>query len=190
MTPTETVDWDKRYREGFYDGATEPHPLLHQFWGTIPPGPVVDIAMGNGRNAFFLAKKGLSVCGLDRSSEALKIARQTMSEKGLAVSLLLGDAGSLPFKPGSMTGVIVFYFLMRNIMAEVIHLLKHGGVLVYETFLKRQNAIDRHRNPDFLLDDGELITYFTDFDLLFYEETVVNTQKGKRATAKFVGRKR
>ena len=72
----ETVDWDKRYREGFYDGATEPHTLLRQFWHTIPKGTVVDVAMGNGRNAIFLAGKGYGVCGLDHSLEALRIAKK------------------------------------------------------------------------------------------------------------------
>jgi tellurite methyltransferase len=186
----ESVDWDKRYKEGFYDGATEPHPLLQRFWNTIPRGPVVDIAMGNGRNALFLAGKGYKVYGLDRSSEALKIAGETMAAKGQGISLLLGDAADLPFKGGSMAGVIVFYFLMRNIMEEVVDLLQKGGVLVYETFLKRQNAIDRQRNPDFLLDDGELILYFKGLDLLFYEETILDVEGRKRATAKFVGRKR
>lgn len=184
------VDWDKRYREGFYDGATEPHLLLHRFWHTIPKGPVADVAMGNGRNAAFLSEKGYTVYGLDRSLEALKIAKKTMTEKGPATPLILGDAGNLPFKRGSWTGAIVFYFLLRSIMEEIVGLLQKGGVLFYETFLKRQNAVDRPRNQDFLLNDGELITHFKDLELIFYEEAIVDTQRGKRATAKFVGRKR
>jgi tellurite methyltransferase len=186
----ESVDWDKRYKEGFYDGATEPHMLLKRFWNFIPSGPVVDVATGSGRNALFLARKGYRVCGLDRSWEALRIARETVVETGQELFPILGDANSLPFRDGSMAGVIVFYFLMRNIMEEVVDLLQKGGVLIYETFLKRQNAIDRHRNPDFLLDDGELISYFKGLDLLFYEETILDVEGRKRATAKFVGRKR
>jgi SAM-dependent methyltransferase len=186
----ETVDWDKRYREGFYDGATEANPLLQRFWHTIPKGYVVDIAMGNGRNARYLAGRGYTVWGFDRSSEALKIARETMVEKGQNISLILGDAGNLPFKAGSVSGVMIFYFLLRNIMKEIVDLLNSGGVLIYETFLKRQNAIDRHRNPNFLLEDGELLSYFKDLELLFYEETISDIEGKKKATAKFVGRKR
>jgi len=184
------VDWDKRYREGFYDGATAPNALLQRFWHTIPRGPVGDIAMGNGRNALFLAGKGYSVCGLDSSSEALKIAGLTMTEKGKDISLVLGDAKNLPLKAGSMAGVIVFYFLLRNIMGELVNLLQRDGIIIFETFLKRQNAIDRRRNPDFLLDDGELFSYFKNLDLLFYEETISDAEGRKRVTAKFVGRKR
>ena len=45
-------------------------------------------------------------------------------------------------------------------MADLIGLLAPGGLLLYETFLKRQNIIDRPRNPDYLLDDGELLGLF------------------------------
>jgi len=75
-------------------------------------------------------------------------------------------------------------------MKEIVDLLNSGGVLIYETFLKRQNAIDRHRNPNFLLEDGELLSYFKDLELLFYEETILDIEGKKKATAKFVGRKR
>jgi len=75
-------------------------------------------------------------------------------------------------------------------MEDIVDLLNSGGVLIYETFLKRQNAIDRHRNPDFLLEDGELPSYFKNLELLFYEETILEIKGKKRATAKFVGRKR
>jgi SAM-dependent methyltransferase len=163
---------------------------LERFWHVIPAGPVLDIATGNGRNAVFLAGKGYSVCGIERSQEALYIARQAAATHGADTSLVLGDAVRLPFKDGSMSGVMVFYFLLRDRMDEMIALLTPGGILLYETLLKRQNIIDRHRNPDHLLDDGELISYFGAFDLLFYEETISEVTGKKRATARYVGRKR
>lgn len=75
-------------------------------------------------------------------------------------------------------------------MEDIVDLLNSGGVLIYETFLKRQNAIDRHRNPNFLLEDGELLFYFRNLELLFYEEAISDIEGKKRAMAKFVGRKR
>ncbi|MCX5812113.1 MAG: methyltransferase domain-containing protein [Proteobacteria bacterium] len=180
------TDWDKRYRDGFYDGAKEPHELLKGFWQAIPRGRVIDIAMGNGRDAAFLAGKGFDVYGIEKSTEAIKIAGQAASN----VSIIYGDAGLLPFKNNSAEGVLVFYFLLRSIMGDIINILKKGGVLVYETFLGRQNDIDRRRNPDFLLDDGELISYFRKFENLFYEETITTSEGKRRAIARFVGRKR
>jgi hypothetical protein len=65
-----------------------------------------------------------------------------------------------------------------------------GGLLIYETFLKRQNAIDRPRDPRYLLDDGELIGYFRHLDLLSYEEGVFNVGGKRRALARYAGMKR
>jgi SAM-dependent methyltransferase len=185
-----SVDWDKRYREGFYEGATEPHGLLKKFWSAIPIGPTIDIAMGNGRDASFLAGKGLRVWGIEKSSEAIGIAKNTSINKGHSMFIILGDANALPFKKGSATCVMVFYFLLRNKMGELVDLLKEGGILIYETFLKRQNMIDGWRDPEHLLDDGELLSYFNAIDPVFYEETVSLSDGKRRAVAKYVGRKR
>lgn len=184
------ADWDRRYREGLYDEVSQPNALLERFWHIIPAGRVLDVAMGNGRNTLFLAERGYNVWGIDRSSEALRRARQRVSIRGTHASLVLGDASNLPFKSGSMTGVIIFYFLLRDKIDEMVALLTRGGILMYETLLKRQNIIDRHRKPDYLLADGELISYFGDFDLLFYEETISEVTGKKRATAQYVGRKK
>ena len=185
------TDWDKRYREGFYSGGLRPHRLVTRFWNMVPPGsPVLDIAMGTGRDLLLFAEKGWFCCGLDRSWEGIKTARQGASERGLQVFPVLGDAYRPPFKTGSAGAILVFYFLVREIMGEFASLLRPGGILMYETFLKTQNNLDRPRNPDYLLDDGELIGYFTGLDLLFYEEGIFSFEGKKRALARYAGRKR
>ncbi len=185
----ETPDWDRRYREGFYDEAKEPHSLLKRFAPIVPVGIAVDIATGNGRDAAFLAERGFTVYGLERSVEAIKKARQTMYEKGTNIHAVHGDANNLPLRGGSADLVIVFYFLVRNIMGEIAGLLRKGGILIYETFLKRQNLIDRHRTEEYLLDDGELIRHFAEMELLFYEETTAGIAGKRRIIARFAGRK-
>ncbi len=185
-----TVDWNRRYKEGFYSGAIEPHTLLKQFWPTIPGRRVADIAMGNGRDALFLSEKGFFVTGLEGSIEAIKISKETMALKNLFMWPVLGDAKALPYRKNSFDCVIIFYFLQREAIDETKALLKKGGIFIYETYLKRQNDIDRPRNPAHLLDDGELIGYFSGFELLFYEEIIENSGGKKRAVARAVGRKK
>ncbi|MCX8111294.1 MAG: class I SAM-dependent methyltransferase [Syntrophorhabdaceae bacterium] len=183
------IDWDRRYRDGFYSGALEPHDLIKRFWNEIPKGTVIDIAMGTGRDAAFLSKKGYNVIGLERSYEAIKIFQREFMEQTKGVFCIIGDAGLLPFKDNVAEGITVFYFLIREIMGEIKAKLRKGGILIYETFLKRQNKIDRWRNPDYLLDDGELYSYFVDFELLHYEEVISRGEKKDKAIARFVGRK-
>lgn len=181
-------NWDERYKNGFYDGEDEPKELLLKFWQTIPKGNVIDIAMGIGKDAMFLADRGFNVFGIEMSIEAIKIAKQRSIKNN--ISIIRGNAGCLPFKENTAKGIVVFYFLLRDFMKDIEKILQKGGVIIYETFLKRQNKIDRKRNPDFLLDNGELISYFSDFEILFYEETLLTIKGKKRAIARFVGRKK
>lgn len=184
------VNWDKKYRDGFYNGAIEANALLAKHWQKIRGRRVADIAMGNGRNALFLADKGYFVVGLERSAEAIKIAKKRMKERSLLMWPVLGDAAYLPFRKNSLDGAIIFYFLMRGIMKEVKALLKKDGILIYETFLKRQNGIDGPRNMDYLLDDGELMGYLDGFEILLYEETIIEAAGKRKVVARAVGRKK
>jgi len=186
----ETSDWDKRYREGFYDGAKEPHGLLKRFAPFVPTGIAIDVAMGNGRDAVFLAERGFSVYGLERSMEAIRKARQKTIENGVQAFFVCGDANTLPFKGEAAELVIVFYFLLRNIMEEIARTLRKDGILIYETFLKRQNRIDRYRAEEHLLDDGELIGCFPGMETIFYEETIVDLKGKRKIVARYAGRKR
>lgn len=103
---------------------------------------------------------------------------------------VLGDALALPFKPASAGAVLVFYFLERKIMSQLADLLAPGGILLYETFLKRQNGLDRPRDPEYLLDDGELRNAFRDLEPLTYEEGVFVSGGRQRAVARYAGRRR
>lgn len=113
-----------------------------------------------------------------------------MAERSLLIWPVLGDAARLPFRKNSFDGVIIFYFLMRSIMKEVKGLLKKDGILIYETFLKRQNSIDGPRNTDYLLDDGELMGHLDGFEILFYEETIREAAGKRKVVARAVGRKK
>ena len=186
----EPPDWDKRYREGFYNGKLDPHELLVRHRGFIRPGGlVVDIAMGTGRDILFLAKEGFRAYGFDRSDEAVKIAGDSAHGRGLDLTIVRGDANYLPFKAGIADGVIVFYFLIREMMPELVAMLKPGGTLIYETYLVRQNMVDQPRNPAFLLNDGELRSLLDSLDVIFYEEGIFDLDGKRRAIARFVGRK-
>ena len=54
-------------------------------------------------------------------------------------------------------GVVVTNYLWRPILPKVVDLVAPGGLLIYETFARGNEAYGRPRNPDFLLRPGELI---------------------------------
>jgi len=182
-------DWDERYRTGFYDTILPPHDLLVNFGGLLEGKRVLDIAMGRGADALYLASRGVEMTGLERSWEAIKLAREAMKMQELSMNVIQGDAKELSFKKGSFGGIIVFFFLLREIARDITEMLETGGILIYETFLKRQNEVDRQRNPAFLLDDGELLKLFPGFDPIYYEEGAHNRAEKTKITAQLVARK-
>lgn len=96
-------------------------------------GRVLDLGCGTGKAVEILKNKqnDLDITGLDISSRML---RKDISH--LSVSLLLGDAGSLPFSDGSFDCLISFYTLrnlknIENTLDELLRCLKKGGQLLF-----------------------------------------------------------
>jgi SAM-dependent methyltransferase len=55
-------------------------------------GRVLDVGCGTGENAIFFAGLGLEVWGLDGAPVAIEKAKRKASERGAAVTFLVGDA--------------------------------------------------------------------------------------------------
>lgn len=182
-------DWDERYRRGFYKNAKDPHKLLVDHIHLLKGRSVLDIAMGMGRDALFCASSGARVTGLEKSWEALMNARQAAAERRARIHFVQADAGRLPFKQGSFQGVTIFFFLLRDIAPDIAAILDTNGILIYETFLKRQNEVDRPRNPAYLLEDGELLDLFPGFEPIYYDEGMHSSGGKTRITAQLVARK-
>ena len=65
-------DYDDAYRETDQYFGAKPDPVLRRFLNDIrPEGRVLDLGVGQGRNALPLAKAGMDVVGIDPSAEAV-----------------------------------------------------------------------------------------------------------------------
>lgn len=62
--------WEKAYREVVSLWGLEPDHLLKDYARLIPKGMVLDLGIGEGRDALFLAKMGYEVEGIDISETA------------------------------------------------------------------------------------------------------------------------
>ena len=83
--------------------------------------------------------------------------------------------------------IVVFRYLHRVLIPDIKLALKKGGVLVYETFTTAQAKLGKPRNPDFLLNTGELLSWFKDWEVLHhFEGTLKNPE---RAVSQIVCRK-
>ena len=67
--------WDNLFRSGEVSFNKDASKLMQYAVINRKPGTAVDLGMGEGRNAVFLATKGWQVTGVDFSTEAVKQAK-------------------------------------------------------------------------------------------------------------------
>lgn len=133
-------DWDKHYLN--QAPLTEPAQVVASYAGRLPPGPVLDLAGGTGRNAFFLARRGHPVILLERSRVALAFVQAEALRQNLQVWALEADLESpdpsLP--PGPFAGIVKSYFLHRPLLAHLAERLMPGGLVLLEGFTVQEAA--------------------------------------------------
>lgn len=139
-------------------------------------GPVLDVACGQGRHALAVAARGARAVGVDRDPAALAVLAAAARARGLPAWPVRADleAGArLPVAAGRCGAVLVFRYLWRPLAPALWEALRPGGLLLYETFTRRQREIGlNHRNPSFLLEDDELPALFPGARILLHEEGV------------------
>jgi SAM-dependent methyltransferase len=140
---------------------TQPSPWIARFRHLIAPGAtVLDLAAGCGRHGRLLREHGADVTFIDRDTTPLAdLIGQTRAR---VIEADLED-GPAPFGPeGPLAGLrfdaaVVVNYLYRPLLPGLIETLAPGGVLLYETFARGNEAYSRPRNPDHLLKSGELL---------------------------------
>lgn len=179
--------WDKIYNTKTYIFGREPAPFLRDNVELLPVGRGLDIAMGEGRNGVFLAKKGFIVDGVDISEVALRKAKRLAHENHVSINTVSADLTTYTIKPESYDVILNIDYLQRSLIPQIKHGLKHKGVVVFEnrTVDQLKNSPEMHIRRDELLEKGELKEAFKDFQILLYRET----NDGKDAWASLIARK-
>ncbi|MCE2510865.1 MAG: SAM-dependent methyltransferase, partial [Alphaproteobacteria bacterium] len=65
-----------------------------------------------------------------------------------------------PFPSPRFAGIVGTNYLYRPLFPKLIESLTDNGVLIYETFAKGNERFGHPKNPDYLLEDGELLQCF------------------------------
>lgn len=125
-------------------------------WASLiaPGGRVLDVACGGGRHARYLAQLGHAVDAVDRDAEALAALAGI---DGVAICAADLENGQWPYANVRFAGIVVANYLHRPLLQRLIEGLAADGVLIYETFAAGNERYGRPRNPDFLLQPGELL---------------------------------
>ncbi|MFT6069430.1 MAG: SAM-dependent methyltransferase [Bacteriovoracaceae bacterium] len=167
--------WDKKYNNEEYVFGKTPAKFLSLNYNYIPAGSrVLDMGMGEGRNAVFLARKGYKVTGVDISSVAVKKARLLAREFGVRINTVVASLNNYRIPKNTLDAVVCFYYVDRSLNKRMVEWLKPGGILIYESHTDNQRKVKGNENYDkrYLLREAELLTMFPGMRVLKYEEPI------------------
>jgi SAM-dependent methyltransferase len=87
----------------------------------------------------------------------------------------LEDGRPFPLAHRQFDAVVVANYLYRPLLPALVDAVAPGGVLIYETFAAGNERYGRPRNPDYLLEPGELLEAVRGhLGVLAYENLVVD----------------
>lgn len=162
--------------------TTEPTRWLVDHARVLPPtGEALDVASGSGRNALWLAARGLNTLAIDRDARAVATIRRTAEDLRLPLRAEVVDlevdvvsgfsrTTEAPLPAAAFDVVVVVHYLHRPLFPALRAALRPGGVLVYETFTRAQAQRGKPTNPAFLLEPGELSALVAPLEVLFERE--------------------
>ena len=154
--------------------------------------PVLDLACGGGRNGLHLLEHNVPVIFLDNNQESIaalndRITRSGKSSMASVVDKDLEKKGEDPLEGLQVQGIIVCNYLHRPLVPAIKRATPPGGVVIYETFTVGQASLGRPRNPEFLLREDELETWFNEWEIIHKFQGLVDNPR--RAIANLVARK-
>jgi SAM-dependent methyltransferase len=130
----------ERWNETLTQGTAfnhEPNKLLVETVQGRKPGSALDLLMGQGRNAIFLASQGWKVTGVDIADQGLKLAQEEAARRKLKLDTVEADVDKYDLGKERWDLVTMIYAgADPKLLARVQTSIKKGGLFVTEYFHK------------------------------------------------------
>jgi len=165
--------WDLKYKNNPKLRETRPpSKLLKRYIKPNSRALALDLACGVGRNSLYLAENSWRVDAIDLSQVALDILEQRAKSKGLLeyIKTYAMDLDNFIPPNRSYDLIIKTNYLNRPLIKELKGSLKRGGMFIVESYMKHPDNEKRYSNEDYLLKSGELLSIFSDYQILEYKE--------------------
>ena len=161
---------DSKPRHG---NIAEISPWVRRFAPLVAPqGAVLDLASGGGRHARYFIGRGHPVVAIDRDTGPL--ADLEGRAEVIQADLEAGNPSAAAWGGRTFAGVVVCNYLHRPLMPFLLDAVAPGGVMIYETFAKGNERYAKPRNPDFLLEAGELLVLANErLNVIAYEHGLI-----------------
>lgn len=114
--------WDARYAASDLVWGAEPNRFVVQEFEGLPPGRVLDLAAGEGRNAVWLAERGWTVTAVDFSGVAAERGRELARARGVRVDWIVTDVTTYrPERSGYEAVLVAYLQLPADQLSGVLH---------------------------------------------------------------------
>lgn len=167
------------YNEMYKDTAkvysTAPSSFLVRTVSGRKPGRALDVGMGQGRNAIWLAEQAWDVTGIDISDEGVAQARAEAGRRGLRLRAERVGYADFAYGEAQWDLIVLCYFLPPDLPVRLLRALKPGGLVVVEGF---------HSDTAFVrllpggLGNNELLGLFPGLRVLQYEDVEAPAEWG------------
>lgn len=140
---TDRRDWsgpmfDRIYTSPAPRFSTRPNSFLVKMTDGRLPGTALDIAMGQGRNALYLASGGWKVSGFDVSSAGIAVALAEADKRGLSIDARVAAHDEFEYGSNAWDLIVMTYALVpvteADFAAKLIDSLRSDGLIVIESF--------------------------------------------------------
>ncbi len=146
----------------------QPNAFLAAAVKDMKPGRALDVAMGEGRNAVFLAQQGWEVTGFDISDEGLAAAQVHARKAGVKIATVLESCENFDYGKEQWDLVVMIYAFVpmsdAGFLRRLEESLKPGGVVLVEQFNANPESPGAKGPPNALLKS------FERFRILHYED--------------------
>ncbi len=165
--------WDAAYLDPSAGAfSAEPNAFLMDVARDMTPGTALDVGMGQGRNALYLATLGWTVTGFDPSAVGVRQAREAAAKAGLTLTALVQRSQEFEWGTDRWDLIVLTYFPgVRQHVAQIVQSLRPGGAVVVEGY-HTDAARDRPPGPGpgVSYEDNELLRLFPTLRVVRYED--------------------
>jgi 2-polyprenyl-3-methyl-5-hydroxy-6-metoxy-1,4-benzoquinol methylase len=161
---------------------TRPNAFLVEMTKHITPGKALDIGMGQGRNAVYLAQQGWDVTGFDPADQAVAAAQDQARRLGVKLTTLVLHDEQFDFGTEQWDLIVLSYVgVVRRVVSRVHEALRPGGLVVVEGF-HRDATKTASIGGGVVFDTNELLRLFDRLRIVRYEDTEGVADFGLRTT--------